>query len=60
MVLNIEYKRFWCGNHVLLKYDKREFLTELTDTCNKIPYPEISSTTSSKIITFKYYKSAHQ
>ena len=29
MVHNIEYKRFWCGNHVLLKQDKREFLTEL-------------------------------
>ena len=57
MVHNIEYKRFWCGNRVLLKQDKREFLT---DICNKIPDPKISSTISSKIITFKYYKSAHQ
>ena len=29
MVYNIEYKRFWCGNDVLLKKDKREFLTDL-------------------------------
>ena len=60
MVHYIEYKRFWCSNYVLLKKDKREFLTHLTDICNKIPDPEISSTISSKIITFKYYKSAHQ
>ena len=57
MVHNIDYKRFWCGNRVPLKQDKREFLT---DICNKIPDPKIFSTISSKISTFKNYKSAHQ
>ena len=48
MVHNIEYKRFWCGNHELLKKDKREFSTDVTDICNKIPDPEISYAISSK------------
>ena len=58
MVHNIEYKRFWCGNHVILKQES--FQLTQTDICNKIPDPEIASTISAKIITLKYNKSAHQ
>ena len=35
MVHYIECKRFWCSNYVLLKKDKREFLTHVTDISTK-------------------------
>ena len=58
MVHNIEYKRFWCGNHELLKKDKREFSTDVTDIWNKIPDPEISYTISSK--TNQHFSNCYQ
>ena len=59
MVHDIEHKRFWCG-HVFLKKDKEEFLTDFNRYLQQNSDPEISSTISTKFITFKHYKSAHQ